>query len=204
MKWIIAVILSFSITIVSYASDKALVLVNGLTGTKEYFNPYLAEIRQHGYEPIPVDLYAHGDNPGFGTVKDILTETSEDIERLTSGYSEINIVGISAGGMVGAYYAEFGDKQVKKLGMLISTTELSRLTSPIFQSYYSAGRRVGNSYVIYSDIHIPSTTEVYSINSISDDIIPIPKYVSHVVDNQGHHVTDSNIREVLDFIYKED
>lgn len=204
MRWLLAITMSLLFVFPSYASDKALVLINGLTGTKEYFNQYLDDIQQHGYDPIPIDLYAHGDFGGFGTVKDIIMETSREIERQTEGYSEISIMGISAGGMSGAYYAEHGSKPVKKLGMLISTTELSRLTNPIFQSYYSAGRQVGDASVTYTDIHVPNSVEVYRLNSLEDDIIPMPSNISHVVNNHGHRVTEVDIREVLEFIYKED
>lgn len=204
MRWALTIIMSLLFVFPSYASDKALVLINGLTGTREYFNQYLGEIQQHGYDPIPIDLYAHGDFGGFGTVKDIIRETSLEIERQAEGYSEISILGISAGGMSGAYYAEHGSKPVKKLGMLISTTELSRLTNPIFQSYYSAGRRVGYTSVTYTDIHVPNSVEVYRLNSLEDDIIPMPSNISHVVNNHGHRVTEADMREVLEFIYKED
>lgn len=61
MRWALTIIMSLLFVFPSYASDKALVLINGLTGTREYFNQYLGEIQQHGYDPIPIDLYAHGD-----------------------------------------------------------------------------------------------------------------------------------------------
>ena len=41
MRWALTIIMSLLFVFPSYASDKALVLINGLTGTREYFNQYL-------------------------------------------------------------------------------------------------------------------------------------------------------------------
>lgn len=120
--------------------DKVIVMLHGLGGTKEAYQYYASEAASRGALVIVPELYGH-EMDKVGDIPNIIVNTSGNIERILKKYKlkgdyELDVIGCSLGGMIGAYFTQNSTYKVDKLSMLISTVSFGELEHDIFFRKY--------------------------------------------------------------------
>lgn len=204
--------------------DKIVFLLHGLGGKKEEYKGYGTEIADRGYLVIIPDAYAHGNTDGMGSYPDIIKQSSENINTIRDIYDkerlcETSIIGCSMGGMIASYYVSEGNK-VENLGLIISTTDFSKLNDDIFYYDYKEGNQTQerNKEIIYKELCSMSPIEnnrafndinIISINSGTDNLIDYNSAIDamkllkgdiRLTDVAGHHASEKDFMTVIDAI----
>ena len=195
--------------------EKVLFMLHGLGGGKTDYLSYAAELADCGYFVILPDAYSHGSDKTVSDYPDIIKNTTVFMDAILDTYqinnsSEISILGVSMGGMIGSYYAAHGSRIVDRLALLISTPDFSELTDDIFYKIYSVGNSIGladynsvkQKLLQLSPCNVieDSHTDVMIIQGKNDPIIP--NYFSdvnhiHIIHGEyGGHVAPNEYFQI--------
>lgn len=208
--------------------NRVVVMLHGLGGVKENYISYGTELASRGALVIVPELYGH-EKDKVGDIPNIIVNTSDNIERILKSYKlkgdyELDIIGCSLGGMIGAYFTENSGYKVAKLSMLISTVSFIDLENEIFFKKYSntfdngeADKERVLDELKRIDINNLNGTEVRMYNTVNDHYMDYTKIKNKVdkligegnnitwvkMNYSGHSVTNAEYMEVIDWICKE-
>ena len=98
-------------SITGEASDNLVVLLHGLTTSKDIYNDLTLDIVSHGFQVLSFDFYGRGGADYVPNVKSenvYVNQTIELIEKFTpiNKETKVNLIGYSAGGSIAAMVAD--------------------------------------------------------------------------------------------------
>ena len=125
-------------SITGEASDNLVVLMHGLTTSKDIYNHLTQDLIKHGFQVLSFDFYGRGESeyvPNVESEKLYVNQAIELIEKFipTGAKRNINLVGYSAGGSIASMVADRLENCASLI--LIASTGVPQLpTSPVLIS----------------------------------------------------------------------
>ena len=125
-------------SITGEASDNLVVLLHGLTTSKDIYNDLTLDIVSHGFQVLSFDFYGRGEADYVPNVKSenvYVDQTIELIEKFTpiNKKRNVNLIGYSAGGSIAAMAADKLES-CSSLILIASTGVPQMPTSPVLIS----------------------------------------------------------------------
>ena len=125
-------------SITGEASDNLVILLHGLTTSKDIYNDLTLDIVSHGFQVLSFDFYGRGGSDYVPNVKSenvYVDQTIELIEKFTpiNKKRNVNLIGYSAGGSIAAMAADKLES-CSSLILIASTGVPQMPTSPVLIS----------------------------------------------------------------------